>query len=102
MAIKGRRQYEAFQAGKPLSFKGAILAQCYVCNGEDEGGVDCLGISCPLYQYFPYRRNKVKKQMNPERRAKLEAALKRGRETIEKHRIEASGAILDTGDAGWR
>lgn len=64
--MKGQRQYEAFQAGKPLSFKGAILAHCYVCNGELEGGVDCLTVSCPLYQFMPYRKGRIKKQMTPE------------------------------------
>jgi len=67
--IKGQRQYEDFKKGKPLSFKGAILAQCFVCNGEDEGREDCLGISCPLYQYMPYRKGRIKKQMTPERKA---------------------------------
>jgi len=64
--VKGQKQFEDFKAGKPLSFKGAILAQCYVCNGEIEGGEDCLGVSCPLYQYMPYRKGRIKKQMTPE------------------------------------
>ena len=59
MVIKGARQYRLFQEGKPLTRKGAILAQCYVCNGEEEGGEDCLGSeTCPLYQYSPYRGKK--------------------------------------------
>ena len=59
MVIKGSRQYKLFQEGKPLTRKGAILAQCYVCNGEEEGGEDCLGgETCPLYQHFPYRGKK--------------------------------------------
>ena len=54
--LKGKKQYDDFKAGSPLTRKGAILAQCYVCNGENEGGVDCRAEgSCPLYQYFPYR-----------------------------------------------
>lgn len=65
--MKGQRQYEAFKAGKPLSFKGAILAHCYVCNGELEGGVDCLTVSCPLYAFMPYRKERVKKALSPER-----------------------------------
>jgi len=100
MSIKGQKQYEAFKAGKPLSFKGAILAQCYVCNGEDEGGEDCLGVSCPLYQYMPYRKGRIKKEISPEKRARLEAQLKKGRETVERHKIEASGAIPNTGETG--
>lgn len=58
--IKGSRQYEDFKAGKPLTRKAAILAQCYICNGEEESNVDCKGSSCPLYQYFFYRNKKDK------------------------------------------
>ena len=59
MLIKGARQYKLFQEGKLLTRKQAILAQCYICNGEEEGGEDCLGSeTCPLYQYFPYRGKK--------------------------------------------
>ena len=70
--MKGQKQYEAFKAGKPLSFKGAILAQCYECNGGPEGGEDCLGVSCPLYQHSPYRKGRIKKQISPEERERLQ------------------------------
>jgi len=53
--IKGQSEYRKFQEGRPLTRKEAILAQCYVCNGEEEGVEDCKGISCPLYAFFPYR-----------------------------------------------
>lgn len=56
--LKGQKEYEKFKKGDRLTRKGAILAQCYICNGEGEGGVDCQGASCPLYQYFPYRHKK--------------------------------------------
>ena len=53
--IKGTTEYQKFQRGERLSFKQAICAQCYVCNGEEEGGVDCESEnSCPLYAYMPY------------------------------------------------
>ncbi|MBU1809085.1 MAG: hypothetical protein KJ661_05960 [Candidatus Omnitrophica bacterium] len=59
MILKGLHQYKLFQEGKPLTRKGAILAQCYVCNGAEEGGEDCLGgEACPLYQFFQYRGKK--------------------------------------------
>lgn len=59
--IKGKAEYERFADGKPLTRKEAILAQCYVCNGLDEGGEDCLGgQNCPLYAYFPYRGKKIR------------------------------------------
>ena len=54
-AIKGGAAYSKFRQGKALSRGQAILAMCYVCNGQNEGGVDCLGRSCPLYQFMPYR-----------------------------------------------
>jgi hypothetical protein len=79
--MKGQKQYEAFKAGKPLSFKGAILAQCYSCNGESEGGEDCLGISCPLYQYMPYRKGRVKKELSAERKAMAVENLRKARES---------------------
>lgn len=57
--LKGQLEYKKWREGKLLTRKEAILAQCYVCNGEEEGGVDCLGKeSCPLYQFFPYRGKK--------------------------------------------
>ena len=57
-AIRGALQYKKFKEGKPLTRKGVMLAHCFACNGEEEGGVDCQGSSCPLYQYFPYRGKK--------------------------------------------
>ncbi len=54
--IKGAAQYEKWRAGKRLTRKEAMLAQCYICNGEKEGAEDCLGEkTCPMYQYFHYR-----------------------------------------------
>lgn len=53
--IKGQKEYEKFKAGKPLTRKQAMLAQCYICNGAKEGGTDCRGCSCPMYQYQHYK-----------------------------------------------
>jgi len=61
MLLKGQVEYKKFKEGKPLTRKQAMLAQCYMCNGEEEGGVDCQGMSCPLYQYFPYKGRKDSK-----------------------------------------
>lgn len=50
--LKGQSEYKKFLEGKPLSPKKSIIAQCFVCNGEEEGsGEDCKGLSCPLYPY---------------------------------------------------
>ena len=50
---KGQVEYLKFKAGKILTYKEAIKAHCFACNGEgDGGGEDCKGKSCPLYYYF--------------------------------------------------
>jgi len=54
-SLKGRRELEKFERGEKLTWKQAIRAQCYVCNGLDEGLEDCQGASCPLYTFFPYK-----------------------------------------------
>ena len=56
--VKGQKQYEKFKEGKPLTRREAILAQCYVCNGEEEGVDDCKGFGCPLYQFHANRGKK--------------------------------------------
>ena len=55
----GKTEHERFKAGEKLTFKEAILANCYDCNGEhvadDDGKVDCQGKNCSLYQFHPYK-----------------------------------------------
>ena len=54
--LQGGREYKKFLDGKRLTRKEAMLANCYQCMGGYEGGKqDCLGESCPLYQYYPYK-----------------------------------------------
>lgn len=55
--LKGKLEHQKFLSGKTLTRKEAILAQCYICNGEHVGEEkDCKSKkSCPLYEYFPYR-----------------------------------------------
>jgi len=53
-AIKGSKEFEKFKSGEKLTRKQAMKAQCYECNGEEESAADCLGVSCPLYQYRLY------------------------------------------------
>lgn len=74
--IKGQKEYEKFEEGKKLTRKQAMLAQCFVCNGLDEGGDDCKGTSCPLYQFMVYRAGKGKKKVS----AKQLESLRRARE----------------------
>jgi hypothetical protein len=55
MVVKGKREYEKFLKGEPLSRKQAIKAHCYECNGLESSNVDCQGTNCPLYAYFSYK-----------------------------------------------
>ena len=82
--MRGFNQYEKFKKGESLTPKQAMLAQCYVCNGENEGGEDCLGVSCPLYQFMPYRKGRQKKQstLTQEERNKIGERLRRSRVAV--------------------
>jgi len=80
--MKGQNQYEKFKRGEPLTFKQAILAQCFVCSGGREGGEDCLGVSCPLYQFMPYREGRQKKQLTQEQKGKITDRFKRARNAV--------------------
>lgn len=85
--IKGQKPYEKFKEGKKLSYYQSILAQCYVCNGRDEGGIDCNGSSCPLYRFMPYRKDKVKKVkkvLSEKERQEIRERLKRARDVKNK------------------
>ena len=54
--LKGQKEYERFNEGESLTRKQAILAQCYVCNGQKDSGTDCGGEkTCPLYGHSPYQ-----------------------------------------------
>ena len=62
--IKGAREYKMFQKGEYLTRKGAMLANCYMCNGLEESAEDCQGKNCPIYPYQPYRRKRLKLRVN--------------------------------------
>ena len=72
--MRGKRDYERFKRSEPLSPKQAIMAQCYVCNGLDEGGEDCKGVNCPLYQFMPYRADRKKRAATPKQLEALRLA----------------------------
>ena len=71
--VRGHTEYKRFQAGQRLGLKAAQLAQCFVCNGEGEGGMDCQVNSCPLYQHMPYNANRSRKAMTERSPAQLAA-----------------------------
>lgn len=58
--LHGQMEYKKFKKGERLTYREAVLANCYHCNGLNEGGEDCRGKSCPLYQHMPYNENKRK------------------------------------------
>ena len=63
--LKGQLEYQKFLDNKDLSPKKAIIAHCFVCNGEKEGsGEDCRGSSCVLYPYFKKWVYKDRKRAN--------------------------------------
>ena len=52
----GSKEYKMFVGGKKLTWKQSVRAMCYQCmSGYDNGKEDCMGKSCPLYQYYPYK-----------------------------------------------
>jgi hypothetical protein len=54
--LQGGKEYKKFLDGEFLTRKEAMLAHCYECMcGYEEGKQDCLGKSCPMYQYYPYK-----------------------------------------------
>ena len=56
---KGRAERIKFLEGKQLTRAEAILAHCYSCMGNYDGGArDCEIETCSLYLYMPYRKNK--------------------------------------------
>lgn len=68
--ILGKREYEKFMDGKPLTRKEAMRAMCYDCNGALESREDCGGRACPMYQYrlYPKQSKRVLEEVH---RAKL-------------------------------
>lgn len=55
--VKGQKEYKMFEDKKKLSLKQSVLANCYMCNGQEESSEDCKGSArCPLYPYSPHGR----------------------------------------------
>ena len=51
----GRTQYLRYLQGEKLTYKEALLAKCYDCDGgHTDGRYDCEVLSCPLRRYMPY------------------------------------------------
>lgn len=58
--VKGQKEWDMWKNGEELTRTQAIKANCYDCNGFEEGGTDCDAgngyDNCPLYAYMPYRK----------------------------------------------
>ena len=83
MSVKGAKEYKSFQEGKPLTRKGSLLAQCYECNGFEDK--DCQGKSCPLYQWSPYNKSRLKMiqtTQKPYPKALIEANKRRFKQNV--------------------
>lgn len=62
-SYKGRNEYLKFLRGERVTRKEAILAECYACQGfYVDGKYDCKSVLCPLYAFYPYRADRVKKK----------------------------------------
>lgn len=81
--IKGQKEYQKFMNKEALSYKEAILAQCYVCNGQEDSAEDCqAGDSCLLYPFQPYSSNKQKEkiQYSEKQRVKFRERMAKARQ----------------------
>jgi len=67
--LKGKLEYEKFQAGCTLSRRDAIAAFCYQCNGG-EPPKECKSGTCPLMRWTPYQK-KIKKPVSDKLREHL-------------------------------
>ena len=54
--FQGQDAYKRFINNKRITRKEAMLAKCYECmSGYESGKRDCMGKTCPLYLYYPYK-----------------------------------------------
>jgi len=67
---QGKKEYIRHLKGEALTMKQAILGECYSCTaGYFDGKRDCEGVDCPLYQYMPYRKNKIVRERSERQKA---------------------------------
>lgn len=72
----GKKEYLLILAGKPVTMKQAITAECYSCTaGYFDGRKDCHNKTCALYPFMRYRKDKPKKERSERQ---VEASLKAG------------------------
>jgi hypothetical protein len=65
----GKKEYLLILAGKPVTMKQAITAECYSCTaGYFDGRKDCHNKTCALYPFMRYRKDKPKKERSESQR----------------------------------
>lgn len=65
----GRTQYQRFLNGEKLTYREAVLAKCYDCDGgHSDGRYDCEVLSCPLRMYMPYKDKQSPHSIKAQRR----------------------------------
>lgn len=76
MMAKGKNELLKHLDGEKLTYKEAILAKCYDCEGYFiDGKEDCMIYDCPLYGFMAYNpKRKPSKIMSEEHKAKLAAS----------------------------
>ena len=61
--VMGKLSYEKWKKGIRLTKQQQINANCYECNGFEQGGEDCKGKShCPLYPWSPSAKRRGYKE----------------------------------------
>ena len=74
-AVQGKREYIDYLEGKRLSPVKAIRAAHYNCTLFD-GRRDCEVVSCPLYLFQPFRKDKEQQAKRPRSAKQIEAGRK--------------------------
>jgi hypothetical protein len=67
---QGKMEYSRHLKGEALTMKQAILGECYSCTaGYFDGKRDCEATECVLYQFMPYRKNKIVRERSARQKA---------------------------------
>ncbi len=84
IARRGNREYQKFLNKGNLSYKDAVLAQCYVCYvmGADADKLYCLSNDCPLYGFMSYNSKRKKRILTDEERIKIRERFLKGKKTM--------------------
>jgi len=63
-SAQGRKELLKHLRGGKLSYKQAILAECYYCTCYyADGKNDCEMPECSLYPFMPYNPNKITRKL---------------------------------------